>query len=102
MPGRRGRENLADALGLRSPDLAGQADPDTGVSTLFADSSTPRSEFIPYTDRALNWHTDGYYYPASRRIRTFILHCLEPAASGGVNRLLDHEIAYSLLRASAL
>ncbi len=57
-----------------------------------------RGGFIPYTDRPIRWHTDGYYLSASRRIRGMILHCVRPAASGGVNRLLDHELAYIALR----
>jgi hypothetical protein len=48
-----------------------------------------RGEFIPYTDRAIRWHTDGYYHPQARRIRGMMLHCVRPAAQGGENRLLD-------------
>ncbi len=54
--------------------------------------------FIPYTDRALGWHTDGYYHPQQRRIRGMVLHCVRPARAGGENRLLDPELAYIALR----
>jgi alpha-ketoglutarate-dependent taurine dioxygenase len=54
--------------------------------------------YIPYSNRRLLWHTDGYYAGPEERIRAFILHCVRPAASGGANRLLDPEIAYILLR----
>ena len=57
-----------------------------------------RSRYIPYTNHALNWHTDGYYNTGKRCVRAFVLHCLASAASGGETRLLDHEIAYILLR----
>ena len=57
-----------------------------------------RSRYIPYTNHALNWHTDGYYNTGNRCVRAFVLHCLASAANGGENRLLDHEIAYILLR----
>jgi Taurine catabolism dioxygenase TauD, TfdA family len=57
-----------------------------------------RGGFIPYTDRAIKWHTDGYYHPAGRCIRAMVLHCVRPARSGGVNALLDHELAYIALR----
>ena len=57
-----------------------------------------RSRYIPYTNHALNWHTDGYYNTGKRSVRSFVLHCLTAAVSGGENRLLDHEIAYILLR----
>jgi alpha-ketoglutarate-dependent taurine dioxygenase len=57
-----------------------------------------RGEFIPYTDRAIGWHTDGYYHPEARRILAMILHCVRPAAVGGETTLLDHELVYIALR----
>jgi len=55
-------------------------------------------EYIPYTDKRLNWHTDGYYYPIDSAIKSFLLHCVNPAKNGGENFLLDHEIIYIHLR----
>jgi alpha-ketoglutarate-dependent taurine dioxygenase len=57
-----------------------------------------RQAYIPYTDRAIKWHTDGYYNPPERQIRGMILHCAQNAAQGGENRVMDHEIAYLMLR----
>jgi len=57
-----------------------------------------RQAYIPYTDRAIKWHTDGYYNPHERQVRSFILHCEHSAEQGGENRLLDHEIVYLKLR----
>ena len=57
-----------------------------------------RSRYIPYSNRGLNWHTDGYYNAATQRIRTFCLYCVNPAAEGGENFLFDHELLYLLLR----
>jgi Taurine catabolism dioxygenase TauD, TfdA family len=57
-----------------------------------------RADFIPYTERAIRWHTDGYYHPEARRIHGMILHCVRPAARGGENGVLDHELAYIALR----
>ncbi|PLX38676.1 MAG: taurine catabolism dioxygenase TauD [Hyphomicrobiales bacterium] len=57
-----------------------------------------RHGFIPYTNRAINWHTDGYYNPPEAPIRAMVLHCVRPAASGGINGVLDTEIAYIRLR----
>lgn len=57
-----------------------------------------RQAFIPYTDRAIKWHTDGYYNPPERQVRSLLLHCAQSAEKGGENRLMDHEIAYLLLR----
>ena len=59
-----------------------------------------RQAYIPYTDRAIKWHTDGYYNPPERQVRGMILHCVHSAGQGGENRLLDHEIAYLMLRDS--
>ena len=57
-----------------------------------------RQAYIPYTDRPIKWHTDGYYNPPERQVRGMILHCVHSAGQGGENRLLDHEIAYLMLR----
>jgi alpha-ketoglutarate-dependent taurine dioxygenase len=59
-----------------------------------------RQAYIPYTDRAIKWHTDGYYNPPEREVRSFVLHCVQNAGQGGENRLMDHEIAYLMLRGS--
>ena len=59
-----------------------------------------RQAYIPYTDRAIKWHTDGYYNPSERQVRGMILHCVQSAGQGGENRLMDHEIAYLMLRDS--
>ncbi|MDG2172157.1 MAG: TauD/TfdA family dioxygenase [Gammaproteobacteria bacterium] len=55
-------------------------------------------EYIPYTNKQLNWHTDGYYYPIDSAVKSFLLHCEHPAKIGGENILLDHEIMYIFLR----
>jgi alpha-ketoglutarate-dependent taurine dioxygenase len=93
---------LGAALGLHRLDANWLADED-GISRIEAGAgaepgSAPRADYIPYTTRAIGWHTDGYYHPDARRIRAMILHCVRPAARGGVNRLLDHELVYIALR----
>ncbi|MDO8350952.1 MAG: TauD/TfdA family dioxygenase [Gallionella sp.] len=57
-----------------------------------------RHAYIPYTDRAIKWHTDGYYNLPERQIRGMVLHCAQSAGIGGENRVMDHEIAYLMLR----
>lgn len=85
-------------LGLERLDANWLADED-GISPITVRAGAgPAAAYIPYTDRAIQWHTDGYYHPADRRIRGMILHCVRPAAGGGANRLLDHELAYIALR----
>lgn len=88
---------LGSQLGLTRLDANWLADED-GISTLAVSERGTRSEFIPYTDQPIRWHTDGYYNPPQRRIDAMLLHCVERAGHGGGNRLLDHEIAYVLLR----
>jgi len=85
-------------FGLNSLDANWLADED-GITrvTVVADDGQ-RQAYIPYTDRAIKWHTDGYYNPPERQIRSFVMHCLHSAAQGGENRLLDHEIVYLMLR----
>jgi hypothetical protein len=88
---------LAAQLGLHTLDPNYLAD-DDGISPLAVAAGEMRGDFIPYTDRAIRWHTDGYYNPPEKTIRAMVLHCVERAASGGENRLLDHELAYIALR----
>lgn len=59
-----------------------------------------RVGYIPYTTLRIAWHTDGYYnyHGPDNCVRGMILHCAAAAAEGGVNRLLDHELAYLRLR----
>ena len=71
---------------------------DDGVSELSSTTEGPRSGYVPYSNRSLSWHTDGYYNKASERIQAVVLHCASAAQTGGENALLDVEIAYILLR----
>jgi alpha-ketoglutarate-dependent taurine dioxygenase len=68
-----------------------------GISSITPDGDA-LGEFIPYTNRAIGWHTDGYYNPAPRRIRAMTLHCVRDALEGGESALLDHELGYICLR----
>ncbi len=88
---------LGRQLGLANLDANMLAD-DDGISPLTVAPAGTRTEFIPYTDRGIKWHTDGYYNTLDRQIRGMVLHCVQRAASGGDNQLMDHEIAYILLR----
>jgi alpha-ketoglutarate-dependent taurine dioxygenase len=88
---------LGRQFGLLHLDRNWLAD-DDGITSLAASAGGQRGDYIPYTDRAIHWHTDGYYNPPQRRIRAMVLHCVADAASGGESALLDHEIAYLLLR----
>jgi alpha-ketoglutarate-dependent taurine dioxygenase len=73
------------------------ADEDAISSIAVAPEKSGRG-YIPYSNRRLLWHTDGYYNPPGQLVRAFVLHCVSPAAQGGTNALLDPEVAYLLLR----
>jgi alpha-ketoglutarate-dependent taurine dioxygenase len=88
---------LARQFGLVHLDRNWLAD-DDGISSVEVADGGGRGDYIPYTDKPIRWHTDGYYNPPARRIRAMVLHCVRSAAAGGENALLDHEIAYLLLR----
>jgi hypothetical protein len=91
---------LGAQLGLKTLDSHWLTDNDaiSPISVRGAEERGERREFIPYTDKPIKWHTDGYYNTPERTVRGLLLHCVESAATGGENQLLDHEIAYILLR----
>lgn len=91
---------LGAQLGLATLDGHWLTDNDgiSPLSVIGAEQRGERKEFIPYTDKPIKWHTDGYYNAPERTIRGLLLHCVQSAASGGDNQLLDHEIVYILLR----
>lgn len=88
--------NLAQQFGLSEPDDNRGAD--DGITALRVVDEDWRGEYIPYTNRSIHWHTDGYYNMLDKQIKALFLHCVTPAASGGENALLDHEIIYIRLR----
>ncbi|MHB1214477.1 MAG: TauD/TfdA family dioxygenase [Thiobacillus sp.] len=90
---------LARQLGLSRLEGNYLADED-GLSSITPanDEGGARGDFIPYTHKPINWHTDGYYNAPDRRILGMTLHCAQDAEAGGENALLDHEIAYIQLR----
>jgi hypothetical protein len=88
---------LGRQCGLTGLDCNPGAD-DDGITTLQVSDGEWRADYIPYTNRPIHWHTDGYYNEAERQIHGLQLHCASPAATGGANALLDHEIAYLHLR----
>jgi alpha-ketoglutarate-dependent taurine dioxygenase len=78
---------LGRQFGLNRLDFNLLAD-DDGISPITVAEKGQRTEFIPYTNRPINWHTDGYYNPPERWIRAFLLHCVESAATGGENEFI--------------
>ena len=88
---------LGEQFGLTHLDANWLAGED-GISEIRVFDNGTRQHYIPYTDRAIKWHTDGYYNPPERTIRGMVLHCVRNASSGGDNQVMDHEMAYLLLR----
>lgn len=89
--------SLAGRFGLKHLDNHMGADEDA-ISSLTVQEDALHKGFIPYTTRPIAWHTDGYYNDPEHQILGMVLHCVRPAAEGGANQLLDHEILYMMLR----
>ncbi len=88
---------LAAKFGLSHLDSNLLAD-DDGLTSITVNPEGDHPRYIPYTDRPINWHSDGYYNTGERQIRAMLLHCVQNAAEGGENQLLDHEMVYLQLR----
>jgi hypothetical protein len=88
---------LGARFGLERLDhnLGAEAD---AVTALTVRDDALHTPYIPYSNRAIHWHTDGYYNRLDRQDHGLILHCVCPAERGGENALMDHEIAYLLMR----
>jgi hypothetical protein len=91
---------LGEQLGMHTLDGHWLTDNDgiSPLSVVGAEQRGERKEFIPYTDKPIRWHTDGYYNVPEHTIRGLILHCVRSAATGGDNQLLDHDMVYIALR----
>ena len=73
---------LGAAFGLHRLDRNRGAD-DDAVTSLTVHTGARHRDYIPYSNRPISWHTDGYYNSGDRQV------CVRPAAAGGEN-LLDH------------
>ncbi len=87
---------LANQMGLGRPDRNLLAAKD-GLSEVEVKDEARFAHYIPYTNRPLNWHSDGYYQSDQRIIRSMLLHCAYPAERGGELTAIDHRVLFSLL-----
>ena len=78
---------FVESLGMRTYDRNNIESNEISTITPLENN---KINYIPYTDKSLNWHTDGYYDKKS--IFSWLLHCVNPATQGGENYLLDHEL----------
>jgi hypothetical protein len=90
-------KHMGEQLGLLNLDKNLCADEDS-ISVLTVKNDEKASKYIPYSNKKLCWHTDGYYNKVENHIKAFLLHCVKPAVDGGENFLLDHELIYIHLR----
>ncbi|HQS56796.1 MAG: taurine catabolism dioxygenase TauD [Gallionellales bacterium 35-53-114] len=90
---------VGSQFGLENLDANWLAGED-GISEIKVSSASDpsRQAYIPYTNKPIKWHTDGYYNTTEHRIRGMLLHCVHSAAAGGENRLMDHEMVYMQMR----
>lgn len=88
---------LGRQFGLTQLDHSLCAD-DYGIAAIRVTPDGRPQEYIPYTNRPLKWHTDGYYNSVTEQIQGVLMHCIADAASGGGNTLLDPEVLYILMR----
>ncbi|MGD8812623.1 MAG: TauD/TfdA family dioxygenase, partial [Thioalkalispiraceae bacterium] len=90
-------KNLGAQLGLVRLDSNICADEDSITSLTYRPDGRQKG-YIPYSNMRLSWHTDGYYNTVENQIRSIVMFCVQPAAEGGENALLDHEMLYIHLR----
>jgi len=88
---------LAKQIGLNLLDDNLCSDDDS-LTSITKTSHKGQHEYIPYSNKQLSWHTDGYYNVKDQQINGMLLHCAQPALEGGESLIMDHEIAYILLR----
>lgn len=88
---------LAQRVGLQRIDNNLCADADS-LTSLHVTTHAGQHDYIPYTNKQLSWHTDGYYNLPTEQVQSILLHCAQAAVAGGESLLMDHEIAYILLR----
>ncbi len=88
---------LGARFGLQRLDHNRGADEDA-ITSLTVQTDALHRDYIPYSNRPIAWHTDGYYNHPDFQIWGLILHCVQPAAEGGTNDVLDHELVYLRLR----
>jgi len=67
---------------------------DDGLVVIEDTHAKKKGGYVPYTNKALNWHTDGYYNQMDSLVSAFSLYCIRPATEGGENQWIDPEMLY--------
>jgi len=84
---------FVDHFGLRIAERHRSAG-EQGIVALTETNAPSQRGYIPYSKRKMGWHNDGYYNAPEERISAMVLHCANPAENGGINQLLDNNIAF--------
>ena len=90
-------KNIGSQVGLKELDKNLCAQEDRVTKLTVVDQKRGHS-YIPYSNKAIGWHTDGYYNPLHQRVLALVLHCERSSEEGGVNDLLDPDMVYIHLR----
>ena len=90
-------KNIGSQIGLKALDKNLCAQEDRVTKLTVVDHHRGHS-YIPYSNKAIGWHTDGYYNPMQQRVLALVLHCEHSSEQGGVNDLLDPDMVYIHLR----
>ena len=90
-------KNIGNQVGLKELDKNLCAQEDRITKLTVVDHQRGHS-YIPYSNKAIGWHTDGYYNPLHQRVLALVLHCEHSSEQGGVNELLDPDMVYIHLR----
>lgn len=96
-PGKDVIRSIGTRMGISQLDANMLAD-DDGITPLTVIEDGRRPRYIPYTNRKIDWHTDGYYNTLDKQNRSLNLYCVQDSETGGENAVMDHEIAYILMR----
>jgi len=88
--------DLAGQFGMSDFEILESSEKSGLTKIEVSSKSKEKSEYVPYTNKALNWHTDGYYSETDNPILSWLLYCQSNSSNGGENSFMDHEIAYIL------
>ena len=89
-------KSFASQIGLGKYEYDSNSDADGLTEIRVSETGHNKIDYIPYTNKTLKWHTDGYYNDSKNSIESWMLYCNSPGAQGGTNKYFDHEIAYIL------
>ena len=77
---------LGARMGISRLDANMLAD-DDGITPLTVIEDGRRPHYIPYTDRPIDWHTDGYYNTLDKQNRSLNLYCVQDSETGARSML---------------